>query len=87
MAVELLERMRELVQRTRIRLEFENKRPTVKGVITGGGEGCAVIDGRSVKPGDSISGFLLLEIAGDRVKFAYKGEEIPVFLDGKRKKN
>ena len=86
-AVELLERMRELVQRTRIRLEFENKRPTVKGVITGGGEGCAVIDGRSVKPGDSISGFLLLEVAGDRVKFAYKGEEIPVFLDGKRKKN
>ena len=30
---------------------------------------------------------LALAIAGDRVKFAYKGEEIPVFLDGKRKKN
>ena len=86
-AVDLLDRMPELVRRTRIRLEFESKKPTVQGVITGGGEGCAVIDGRSLKPGDSISGFLLLEVAGDRVKFAYKGEEIWVFLDGNRKKN
>ena len=86
-AVDLLDRMPELVRRTRIRLEFESKKPTVQGVITGGGEGCAVIDGRSLKPGNSISGFLLLEVAGDRVKFAYKGEEIWVFLDGNRKKN
>ena len=87
-AGELLRRVRELVRRSRIRMEFESRKPTVKGVlIGGGGKGLAVIDGRSLKPGDSISEFLLLEVASDRVKFAYKGEEIPVFLAGNRENN
>jgi len=86
-ASELRRRTAELVRRTAIRAEFEGKKPSVKGILVGGGRGLAVVDGKPLRPGDSISGFLLLEIAGDRVKFAYKGEEIPVFLDGKRKKN
>ena len=86
-AGELLRRTAELARRTAIRVEFEGKKPSVKGVLIGGGEGRAVVDGRPLKPGDRISEFLLLEVASDRVKFAYKGEEIPVFLLGSRGNN
>ena len=86
-ASELRGRAAELVRRTAIRVEFESRKPTVKGVVIGGGRGLAVVDGKPLKPGDSISEFLLLEVASDRVKFEYKGEEIPVYLAGGRDNN
>ena len=83
-AVELLRRGSELVRRTVIRREFERRRPAVNGILVGEGQGLAVVDGRPVRPGDRISDFRLLEVSSDRVKFAYKGEEIPVLLVGNR---
>ena len=86
-ASELRRRTAELVRRTAIRVEFEGKKPSVKGILIGGGRGLAVVDGKPLRPGDSISEFLLLEVASDRVKFEYKGEEIPVYLTGGRDNN
>ena len=86
-AAELRRRTAELVRRTAIRAEFEGKKPSVKGILVGGGRGLAVVDGRPLRPGDSISGFVLLEVASDRVKFEYKGEAIPVYLTGGRDNN
>ena len=86
-ASELRRRTVELVRRTAIRAEFEGKKPSVKGILVGGGRGLAVVDGKPLRPGDSISEFLLLEVASDRVKFEYKGEAIPVYLTGGRDNN
>ena len=86
-ASELRRRTAELVRRTAIRAEFEGKKPSVKGILVGGGRGLAVVDGKPLRPGDSISGFLLLEVSSDRVKFEYKGEAIPVYLTGGRDNN
>ena len=83
-AVELVRRGGELVRRTAIRREFERRRPAVNGILVGEGQGLAVVDGRPVRPGERISDFRLLEVSSDRVKFAYKGEEIPVLLVGNR---
>ena len=73
-----------MVRRTAIRREFERRRPAVNGILVGEGQGLAVVDGRPVRPGERISDFRLLEVSSDRVKFAYKGEEIPVLLVGNR---
>ena len=86
-AAELVRRANDLLRRTAIRLEFEARRPEVNGTLVGEGQGLAVVDGRPLRPGDSISGFQLLEVFSDRVKFAYKGEEIPVLLVGNRDNN
>ena len=83
-AVELVRRGGELVRRTAIRREFERRMPALNGILVGEGRGLAVVDGRPVRPGERISDFRLLEVSSDRVKFAYKGEVIPVPLVGNR---
>lgn len=86
-AVELVRRSRDLVRRTAVRLEFERRSPKLNGILVGEGPGLAVVDGRPLRPGERISDFQLLEVSSDRVKFAYKGEEIPVRLVGNRDNN
>ncbi|MEM7235000.1 MAG: hypothetical protein AAF517_22675, partial [Planctomycetota bacterium] len=77
-ASQILDRSKKWVNRARVRLEFDTKKPDIQGIIISGGDKMTILNERVVKQGESLNGFRVVKIESNRVTFRYKGEEIPM---------
>ncbi|OXY82670.1 hypothetical protein [Oceanimonas doudoroffii] len=55
-------------------------RPSLQAIFTGGGVASAILDGRRYVQGDTVGGYRLVRIAGERVILEGQGERLILSL-------
>jgi hypothetical protein len=64
--------------RSQIRQEFQNRKPTIQGIIISEDSKMALLNDRIIKQGESVDDFRVVRVESNKVTFRYKGEEIPL---------
>jgi tetratricopeptide (TPR) repeat protein len=77
-ASRVLEAGQAWITRTEIREEFDQKKPSIQGIIISPSEKKAIINNRIFNQGEEFDSFLVQRVENNRVTFRYKGEEIPL---------
>jgi len=66
------------LERAQIRLEFQNRKPNIQGIIISEASKMAVLNDRVIKQGEAVEDFRVVKVESNKVTFRYKGEEIPL---------
>jgi hypothetical protein len=66
------------LERAQIRMEFQNRKPNIQGIIISEASKMAVLNDRVIKQGEAVEDFRVVKVESNKVTFRYKGEEIPL---------
>ena len=66
------------LERAQIRMEFQNRKPNIQGIIISEAAKMAVLNDRVIKQGEAVEDFRVVKVESNKVTFRYKGEEIPL---------